>query len=42
MNSLLNETYTDLNDNKIAFAGKNVESRQGTVTLEEVLERWVS
>ncbi len=41
MNGLLNETYDDLNNNKIAFSGKNVESRQGTVTLEEVLEKWV-
>lgn len=41
MNTLLNETYDDLNNNKIAFSGKNVESRQGTVTLEEVLEKWV-
>jgi len=42
MNDLLNETYADLNNNKITFSGKNVESRQGTVTLEEVLEKWVS
>jgi uncharacterized protein YbjT (DUF2867 family) len=42
MNDLLHETYDDLNNNKITFSGKNVESRQGTVTLEEVLEKWVS
>jgi len=42
MNALLNETYDELNNNKIAFSGKNVDSRQGTVTLEEVLEKWVS
>ena len=42
MNDLLNETYADLNNNKITFSGKNVESRQGTVTLEEVLGKWVS
>lgn len=42
MNDLLNETYDDLNNNKIAFSGKNVDTRQGTVTLEEVLEKWVS
>jgi uncharacterized protein YbjT (DUF2867 family) len=41
MNALLNETYDDLNNNKITFSGKNVESRQGIVTLEEVLEKWV-
>jgi uncharacterized protein YbjT (DUF2867 family) len=41
MNALLNETYDDLNNNKIAFSGKNVESRLGAVTLEEVLEKWV-
>ncbi len=42
MNNLLNETYDDLNNNKITFSGKNVETRRGTVTLEEVLEKWVS
>jgi uncharacterized protein YbjT (DUF2867 family) len=42
MHDLLNETYDGLNDNKITFSGKNVESRQGTVTLEEMLEKWVS
>jgi NAD(P)H dehydrogenase (quinone) len=42
MNDLLNETYVGLNNGKITFSGKNVESRQGKVTLEEVLEKWVS
>lgn len=41
MNDLLNETYTGLNNHKITFSGKNVETRRGTVTLEEVLEKWV-
>lgn len=42
MNHLLNETYAGINDKKITFSGKNVDSRQGTVTLEEVLGKWVS
>ena len=42
MNALLNETYADLNNNKITFSGKNVETRKGTVTLEEMLGKWVS
>ena len=42
MNTLLNETYVDLNNQKIMFSGKNVETRQGKVTLEELLEKWVS
>ena len=42
MNTLLNETYVDLNNQKIMFSGKNVETRQGKVTLEEILEKWVS
>ena len=42
MNALLNETHDDLNNNKITFSGKNVETCQGTVALEEVLEKWVS
>jgi len=42
MNDLLHETYDDLNKQKITFSGKNVESRQGKVTLEEVLAKWVS
>jgi uncharacterized protein YbjT (DUF2867 family) len=42
MNNLLHETYDDLNNNKIPFSGKNVDIRRGTVTLEEVLEKWVS
>jgi uncharacterized protein YbjT (DUF2867 family) len=42
MNDLLNETYVGLNKHKIIFSGKNVEFRRGTVTLEEVLEKWVS
>ena len=42
MNALLNETYIGLNNKKITFSGKNVELRQGTVTLEEMLEKWVS
>lgn len=42
MNDLLNETYKGLNKNKFTFSGKNVDARQGKVTLEEVLEKWVS
>jgi uncharacterized protein YbjT (DUF2867 family) len=42
MNDLLNKTYDGLNSNKITFSGKNVDARQGTVTLEEMLEKWVS
>ena len=42
MNDLLNETYADLNNNKITFSGKNVESHQGTLTYEEELEKRVS
>ena len=42
MNDLLNETYVGLNNHKITFSGENVETRRGTVTLEEVLEKWVS
>ncbi len=42
MSDLLRETYDDLNKQKITFSGKNVESRQGKVTLEEVLVKWVS
>jgi uncharacterized protein YbjT (DUF2867 family) len=42
MNDLLNETYAGLNKNKLTFSGKKVEARQGTTTLEEVLEKWVS
>jgi len=42
MNDLLSETYDGLNSNKITFSGKNVDTRQGAITLEEVLERWVS
>jgi uncharacterized protein YbjT (DUF2867 family) len=42
MNDLLNETYDGLNSNKITFSGKNVDTRRGTITLEEVLEKWVS
>jgi uncharacterized protein YbjT (DUF2867 family) len=42
MNDLFQETYVGLNNNKITFSGKNVETLQGTVTLEEVLEKWVS
>ena len=42
MDDLLNETYDDLNNHKLTFSGKNVDSRRGTVTLEEVLEKWVS
>jgi len=42
MNDLLNETYAGLNNHKITFPGKNVETRRGKVTLEEVLEKWVS
>jgi len=41
MDALLHETYAGLNNHKINFSGKNVESRQGTVTLGEVLEKWV-
>lgn len=39
MNRLLNETYEGLNKQKIVFSGKQVESRQGSVLLEEVLEK---
>jgi len=42
MNDLLHEIYAGLNNHKITFSGKNVETRRGTVTLEEVLEKWVS
>ena len=42
MNDLLNETYDGLNKSKFSFSGKNVDARQGKVTLEEVLEKWVS
>ncbi len=42
MNNLLNETYTGLNDKRITFSGKHVDSRRGTVTLEEVLEKWLT
>lgn len=42
MNNLLNKTYTGINDKKITFSGKNVDARHGTVTLEEVLEKWIS
>ena len=42
MSDLLNATYDNLNNNKTTFSGKNVESRKGTVTLEEMLEKWVS
>jgi uncharacterized protein YbjT (DUF2867 family) len=42
MNDLLHETYKGLNKNKFTFSGKNVDARQGKVTLEEVLEKWVS
>ena len=42
MNALLNETYTGLNNHKITFSGKNVETCQGKVTLEDMLEKWVS
>lgn len=41
MNDLLHETYVALNSHKIVFSGKNVDFRRGTVTLEEVLEKWV-
>ena len=42
MNALLNETYADLNNNKITFSGKNVDTRKGTMTLDEMLGKWVS
>ena len=41
MSDLLHETYVGLNKHKIIFSGKNVDFRRGTVTLEEVLEKWV-
>ncbi len=41
MIDLLTETYDGLNHQKITFSGNNVESRQGTVAMEEVLEKWV-
>lgn len=42
MNDLLYEIYAGLNNHKITFSRKNVETRRGTVTLEEVFEKWVS
>ena len=33
--------YDGLNNNKITFSGKNVDIRKGTVTLDEVLGKWV-
>jgi uncharacterized protein YbjT (DUF2867 family) len=41
MTNLLNETYDGLNKQKIAFSEKNVETRRGIVTLEEMLKKWV-
>ena len=41
MIELLTETYDGINHKKIAFSGNNVESRQGTVAMEEVLGKWV-
>lgn len=41
MIELLTETYDGLNHKKITFSGNNVESRQGTVAMEEVLGKWV-
>jgi len=41
MDNLLHETYDGLNNNKITFSGKNVDIRKGTVTLDEVLGKWV-
>lgn len=41
MIELLVETYDGFNKRRIAFSGNNVESRKGTVTLEEVLGKWV-
>lgn len=41
MIELLTETYDGLNHQKITFSGNNVESRQGTVAMEEILGKWV-
>lgn len=38
---LLIETYDGLNHQKITFSGNSVKSRQGTVTMEDFLEKWV-
>ncbi len=40
MYKLLNETYEGFNKKKITFSGENVETRLGTVTLDEMLEKW--
>lgn len=42
MDDLLHEIYAGLNNHKITFSGKGVETRRGKVTLESVLEKWVS
>ncbi len=41
MIELLTDTCDGLNHKKITFSGNNVESRQGTVAMEEVLGKWV-
>ena len=38
---LLTETYDGLNRKKITFSGNSVESRKGTVTMEDFLGKWV-
>lgn len=41
MDRLLNATYESFNNKRITFSGKNVETRQGKVTLQEALEKWI-
>ncbi len=41
MIELLTETCNGLNRKKIKFSGNNVESRKGTVTMEDFLGKWV-
>ena len=41
MNHLLNATYDGFNKKRIVFSGKQVESREGSIMLEEVLGKWV-
>ena len=38
---LLIETFDGLNHQKISFSGNSVESRKGTVTMEDFLRKWV-
>ena len=41
MSILLNETYEGFNKKKITFSKTNVETREGTVTLDEALAKWI-